>query len=219
VGDFVDADHPCISKKHNYPTGKSDFIRLALLQKYGGIYMDATVFVTEPLDWIIGDGVGYSYFQAFVNQKNMNLTCQTPVVETSFLAAPPNHPFVNAWLDELSTLENCQHHVIDEYVKTIPFQKNLSPHYHFAYHALTKVLLRKPLKQFPNMFLINNSNFMNFIVNGNVQVLTQDKQTNYSRVLKLISSERKLLDDILKQDKIHPNSFIRMIQNQSGVFI
>ena len=38
---------------------------------------------------------------AFFNERNMVGSCARPVIETSFLLAPPRHPLIKAWLDEL----------------------------------------------------------------------------------------------------------------------
>ena len=207
VAEFIDIQHPCISETHGYPALKSDFIRLALIQKYGGVYMDASVILTEPLDWIIGDGTGHNYFQAFVNQRNMNISCQVPVVETSFLAAPPNHPLISAWFKELQTLRYCTGDTMSTYVAEIPLQKNLDGLYHIAYHALTKVLIKTPLKDFPNVFLINHSSFLNSLSNGNVKVLIQKTRVNYHRILKLVGEERKQMDSFINERKFEVGSF------------
>ncbi len=208
VATLIDIIHPCIFEHHKYPASKSDFIRLALLQKHGGIYMDATVILTEPLDWVIGDGSGYNFFQAYANQRNMNISCQVPIVENSFLAAPPNHPFINEWLNELLKIEKCEDDEMAQYVKGKELQKHLQPLYHIAYHALTNVLMRKPLKDFPNVFITNNNNFLNFINNGNVLILSKNKKVNHNKMLKLISSERKEMDSIIQTNKIEKNSFM-----------
>lgn len=39
------------------PAQRADLIRLRLLEKYGGIWMDASVYLTEPLDWLQKEGV------------------------------------------------------------------------------------------------------------------------------------------------------------------
>jgi mannosyltransferase OCH1-like enzyme len=36
-----------------YAQTKSDFVRLAVIAKYGGIYMDASYFAVENINWII----------------------------------------------------------------------------------------------------------------------------------------------------------------------
>lgn len=216
VKEFIDLDHPCIFDQHEYPALKSDFIRLALLQKHGGVYMDASVILTEPLDWLIGDGDGHNFFHAFVNTRNMNLSCNVPVVETSFMACPPNHPFVIMWLETLSSLERCTDEKMRDFVSPIPIQKHMLPLYHIAYHALTKILIKKPLNKFSNMYLMNNQTFLNFMSNGNVNVLVENKKVQYNRLLKLIGSERRQLDKLIAEKGVKPKSFVDtyLIQTQ-----
>lgn len=44
------------SKLKIFPPTRSDLIRLALLLKHGGIYMDASMVPTQTLDWVINIG-------------------------------------------------------------------------------------------------------------------------------------------------------------------
>ena len=67
------------------PAMRSDFIRLTLLETYGGVYMDASVILTTPLDRVADAGL--DRFQAFFNPDNMTEGCDVPVIENSFLAA------------------------------------------------------------------------------------------------------------------------------------
>ena len=205
---FIDLSHPCVSDPHQYPALKCDFIRLMLLQRYGGVYMDASVVLTEPLDWILGDeGIGYSYFQAFVNCDNMTISCSVPVIENSFLASPPAHPLVNAWLAQLSKLTQCTSDNIHNFVASVPLQRNLDSIYHAAYHALTDVLTRTPLQQFPSVFLIKDNKFLNFKSN-NIYDLCKNAHVKYNKVLKLIKSERDILDEYIQLGLVHKNSFV-----------
>lgn len=71
---------------------QADFIRLALLKKWGGVWLDATVFCRIPLNvWL--PEMMRSGFLAVENTRNDRMLCNW------FLAATPEHPFVRAWLD------------------------------------------------------------------------------------------------------------------------
>lgn len=80
----------------SHPVAKrSDWIRLELLRRYGGIWLDASTVLTQPLDWVLeeqqkvqADFVGY-FLDRFTTQP------QCPVVENWFMAAPPASPFIN----------------------------------------------------------------------------------------------------------------------------
>ena len=84
--------------KKSYTHKKSDLIRLLLLQKYGGIWVDASIFFTESLDWVLKlqkdknvDIVCY-YLKRFTTDKKF------PVLENWFIASTPNNEFLNLWL-------------------------------------------------------------------------------------------------------------------------
>uniref|UniRef100_A0A1J3IDB1 Lactosylceramide 4-alpha-galactosyltransferase n=2 Tax=Noccaea caerulescens TaxID=107243 RepID=A0A1J3IDB1_NOCCA len=44
------------AKLETFPQSKPDLIRLALLIKYGGIYLDASYVAVENFDWLINIG-------------------------------------------------------------------------------------------------------------------------------------------------------------------
>lgn len=76
------------------PAKQSDWVRLELLLRHGGIWLDASTVLTRALDWVIeeqartsADFVGY-YLQRFTR------VAQRPVVENWFMAAPPGSPFI-----------------------------------------------------------------------------------------------------------------------------
>lgn len=73
---------------------RSDWIRLELLHRYGGIWLDASTILTQSLDWVLkqqqrtqAEFVGY-----FLDQYTTQPQC--PVVENWFMAAPAGSPFI-----------------------------------------------------------------------------------------------------------------------------
>ncbi|POR12714.1 capsular polysaccharide synthesis protein [Diaphorobacter sp. LR2014-1] len=76
------------------PAKRADWIRLELLSRHGGIWLDASTILTQPLDWVLeqqartgADFVGY-YLQQFTSVP------ERPVIENWFMAAPPASPFI-----------------------------------------------------------------------------------------------------------------------------
>ncbi|MDO4723706.1 MAG: capsular polysaccharide synthesis protein [Comamonadaceae bacterium] len=78
---------------------QTDWMRLALLQRHGGIWMDASIILTRPLDeWLPAlqqaqraDFVGF-YLDGYTTAPDF------PVIESWFLAAPAGNPFIAQWL-------------------------------------------------------------------------------------------------------------------------
>lgn len=73
---------------------QSDWLRLELLRKYGGVWLDASTILTRPLDWILEeqrvskcDFVGF-YLERFTRNP------RSPVIENWFMAAPAGSPLI-----------------------------------------------------------------------------------------------------------------------------
>lgn len=87
----------------------SDFVRLHVLPKYGGVWADASVVPTRSWDWVIdehkkkgSDFIGY-YRQGSTTKP------EYPVIESWFFACPKDSIFVSKLRDEMlvmNSLEN-----------------------------------------------------------------------------------------------------------------
>lgn len=79
------------------PQQQADWLRLHLLKKYGGLWVDASIMVSESFAWVhaceSGGGLGY-YIEASTTLDEF------PVMENWFIAAAPDHPFIHAWCKE-----------------------------------------------------------------------------------------------------------------------
>lgn len=76
------------------PARRADWLRLELLRRHGGIWLDASTILTQSLDWVLAlqlasqsDFIGY-YLDLYTADP------ARPVVESWFMAAPPGSPFV-----------------------------------------------------------------------------------------------------------------------------
>ena len=85
---------------------KSDIIRLELLYRYGGIWLDCSTILFEDLSWVHRihqdkpmDLIGYYRDVSTVNYLS-------PVIESWFLATPPQNPFIREWLKQLTPVKH-----------------------------------------------------------------------------------------------------------------
>ena len=83
------------------PARRSDWLRLYLLARHGGVWVDASTILTESPEWMRAaqaetgaEYVGY-YLDGFGTPG------RPPVLESWCMAAPPGMPFVLAWHAEL----------------------------------------------------------------------------------------------------------------------
>lgn len=112
LANFIGEDEAkkILNWKHlDSPQRLSNLIRLELLERYGGIWLDASMLVYESLDWINSWG----------NKNNMlieNGGCiiysikersYEPLLDNWFIACPKAHPFIIDW--------NKEHRKVEEY--------------------------------------------------------------------------------------------------------
>ena len=98
IGDYV-PEYFEIVKKSKFDRNfiaKSELLRLLLLNKYGGIWVDASVYPMLPLDDFISDilsNVG------FFTYRFMNRSYRRETVSWFLVANCPNHYLIKTWLD------------------------------------------------------------------------------------------------------------------------
>lgn len=80
---------------------QSDWLRLQLLSRHGGVWMDGSTLLTASLDWVhrLHDELGAGVVGFYIDRYTTNPHC--PTVENWFLAAPASDPFIAAWAKEL----------------------------------------------------------------------------------------------------------------------
>jgi hypothetical protein len=83
---------------------QSDFVRLHVLPKYGGVWTDASVVPRKSFNWIIDEqkkrGVEFiGYFREWATTRK-----EYPVIESWFFACIPGCDFVSKWRDELGVM-------------------------------------------------------------------------------------------------------------------
>jgi hypothetical protein len=117
------------------PARTSDFIRLAVLEKHGGIWIDATTILTQPLDWVHNG----REFTGYYKEGNMTRK-EYPCIESWFLACTPGSQFIALWKDEFFKINN--YNSIKEYVDTagVDMQNIGEREYLTIYVAVQKVL-------------------------------------------------------------------------------
>ena len=87
---------------------QSDFVRLYILPKFGGVWADASVIPTRSWDWVIdeqkkkgSDFIGY-YRQGATTKS------EYPVIESWFFACPKDSDFVSKLRDEMMTMNSLE---------------------------------------------------------------------------------------------------------------
>ena len=114
-----DGDDLGVSKYRHANTSlarKTDFVRLEVLERHGGIWMDASTVCTRSLDWVNDKGVDLvaEYAEYFTVVPDL------PVIESWFIAARPRSRFVSLWNREFQRINEFE--TVDAYVKDVEAQ-------------------------------------------------------------------------------------------------
>lgn len=82
------------------PTKQADWLRLYLVRHHGGFWLDASIVLTQSLDWLQAHQQAQgSEFVGFFLQ-GFTRDARWPVVESWAFGAPAHAPFVAAWQQE-----------------------------------------------------------------------------------------------------------------------
>ena len=122
---------------------QTDVIRLALLEKYGGFWLDSTLYLNQSLDieWNTKVDVGGYCADFYTTNKNK------PVFESWFIYAPKNSKLITAWKEEFFKGVDLNHQdYIDELEKTVDLQKIDLKVYLMIHCSFLKVIQDKKYK-------------------------------------------------------------------------
>lgn len=132
----------------------ADFVRIELLRKYGGIWLDSSIMLTAPLSWVHAtqkntkaEYVGY-YISLFQNPDMFKVA---PVIENWFMACVPGSKFINDLATEfrrLSEFETVEDYIADMKKNTKTDLQNLDNPYYLSMHAAAQAVLQKKPGQY-----------------------------------------------------------------------
>jgi hypothetical protein len=92
------ANHP---NMNDMPQRFADLVRCWVVAQNGGVWIDSSTILGQPLDdWLyVGPAELYAFTIVFGNNHN-----RMPIIENWFFAAPKQSSFMKAWRDEFSEL-------------------------------------------------------------------------------------------------------------------
>lgn len=193
---------------------QSDWIRLYILSKYGGIWLDASIILTESLDWIHviskkynSNGVGF-YFN-----KN---SVYYPHLENWFLAVPRQNKFIIEWFKELDRV--CRKFSNDDnnnYLKELKstYSKDtydiivantyMNSNYFNAYLACQVIMVVKKIIPFHLESASEGPYYYQSKYGfGNVEFLVKNIESYTPRMIKLINGDRNNLIKYIEEKKV-----------------
>lgn len=191
----------------------SDIVRLRVLSKHGGIWMDTSIICNnQNLDWFRektaqGAAAEYvGYFAKRFTSAEEHLT-HSPIIESWMFGCIPNSPMVNAWLHEFERIRHFSS--IQGYVRELQTKHGVSVQnipnnsvvYLVVYLSLQRVLQQHPPGKFRFHVIPSDDTAMAYLQNNGWQrekaVLDLlENASTYCReqnILKICKEERSFL--------------------------
>ena len=159
---------------NNSPQKLSDLIRLTILEKYGGIWLDASIVCYESLDW--------------VHEKNDKCILysipelsKSPLLESWFIACSPGNAYVKKWKEEFFNVDKFDS--IDEYVNS---SKVDLTGINFKDYLLVYICARKIYLEDPNRVEVMNATKGPYIYHtkGGIKNICNIKKPNFFKFRK-----------------------------------
>ena len=218
VSDFIDL--PEVPK--DLPIAiVADLIRLMLLEKYGGVWMDSSIFLNEDLGWVYSEIDNHDAFVFYSDECTLDES--NPVTENWFIIAPENSKFIKCWLKEFSACifsGNPTAYYNSEKNDKGFIQKLTKPDYLLCYISAMKVTREN---RFNILYASSASvgHYFNYKHKFNgyyvAAELTLKNESNIEKVklIKLNSGSRDEVERNLSSGKLREGSYISNVINQN----
>lgn len=200
IREYLDFDVKGV-KFNNSAARESDIVRLNILQKYGGVWCDASILMTRPFDFETNSNhefVGY-YIEHYITKP------QWPCIEGWFFATVPNGKFVTAWRDSFMNISNFDtvgQWLADLQSRGVDFQK--TPKYMQNYlainlaaqEAMQKSMTAAELSYTCHFMSANKGPYKHMFEHGwdNYDAVKSVCEPNQPTIVKFHNHDRKLLD-------------------------
>ena len=222
IQDFL-PDFPIFEKDFN-PVFKCDLLRLRLLKKFGGIYLDAAVFLNQTLE---------RYFSLF-NDKKLDLLVFSseghpndkayPITESWFIMSNKNNLFLEKWIFHIEGCffsNNFASYFRDNIDRKIGYESVNEVKRDYFYIYMASQLVMREISDIKIGFLNSKKNgfFYNYYFKFNYEkiakfLLLQTKYPNFPSIVKLIAKNRIPIEKMIKNKCYRKNSlFGKYINN------
>ena len=202
----------------------SDLVRLMLLEQHGGIYLDATVLLSKPVNWALElQQADQSEVVLYYSDENTREE-KYPMVETWFIAALPQSNFIKAWREEYQSCilsPNPKNYY--ENNKFLPLENFPLDATYYASYMAGQIVMRKSLQYRLSLVRAEDEAFcygLSFkkkwdeVAMADVLLFNQ-KPNQLPKLIKLIRFDRERLDYYMERKFYKKNSWLgKILQEQ-----
>lgn len=109
--DYIDDDISAIRHSHDSEARFSDYLRLLVLAKYGGIWIDASIICQQSLNPV------FDFLEDQYECVGFSAPFHSQVLESWFIACNPGSPFIQKWCKEF--LRTGEFETMGEYLEDL----------------------------------------------------------------------------------------------------
>jgi hypothetical protein len=158
--EFIGNDDDDISTKKLSPQHYADWLRLYLLKKYGGVWMDISIILNENLDRLHNKSIKLnSELTGFDSPIYTDNTIDLPIIENYFIMAPKNSNTILLWYEEYikAIKKGFKKYKMEQIWNGVNYQnifgKTNDGEVYLTQHGCLQVVFQKRLTSLPKMHL------------------------------------------------------------------
>ena len=204
-----------INVSYAFVKKKADLIRCILLDNYGGIWMDSSIFLTESLDWILKLQIEKNVEVICFYQEIFTTNIKYPVIENWFIASTKGSKLIKLWKEDFKNYLKIGYNKYIENIKLLNINtQNIDNFKYLTMHVSAQKILQ-----------LNNNLNIHTIPSGygpfkyNIKynwdryktlnyILFEDIKETISDIPKIIKfrgSERRVFNEIFNTKKQNKN--------------
>jgi hypothetical protein len=178
----------------------SDYTRVHILAKYGGIWLDSSVICQKPLDWIheIQNKTDVEFIGYFTESMSLpELKERSPVLENWAFFCTPNSKFVKDWRDEM--MEYTKHDSYLDYSNKI-VQDGVNPQKipgapnnitYFGMHLVAQKLMQEQGEKYNLHLMCAEETALSYLVEPGSNIISYTDEVINKSVDKILNKEIK----------------------------
>jgi Capsular polysaccharide synthesis protein len=124
---------------------QADMIRLSVLEKHGGIWIDSSIIINRPFsEWLFNECDSKDKEMYGFYLDSWSVSGKPPVIESWFIACRSRSPFLRKWKEEFYSIS--QYQSIDDYIqakKNEIYIDNIRMQHYLAIHISAQKVLQK----------------------------------------------------------------------------
>ena len=207
------------------PVFKSDLLRLSLLKEYGGIYLDASVFLNQRLDQYISFYIENNLDLLVFSSEGHPNDKKYPITENWFIISEKNNLFIEKWLfyvTEVFLSNDFESYFKNNETRKMAYNSvnETKRDYFFSYMASQLVMREITNTTIGFLDSTKNGFFYNYYFKFNYEkiakfLLLQTKFSRFPSIIKLIAKNRAPIENMIKNNCYRKNSmFGKYVKNK-----